>query len=148
MIVGFSYSNKILSRIIRKATRSECSHCYILDPASGLVFHAQGMTVHALSYDNFKKKNIVVWESSDAGVELSEGDWVWLRNQLGKPYGAGTLVGHIIPLLLNKPNPLNDSDYSFTCSELVARWAGIKNAERARPDQLLSYLRDGKPLNL
>jgi len=148
MMVGFSYSNKILSRIIRKATRSECSHCYILDPDAGLVFHAQGMTVHALSYENFKKQNVIVWESGETGIPFSHTDWNWLRNQLGKPYGTATLIGHAIPLLFNTPNPFNDSDYSFTCSELVARWAGIKNAERARPDQLLVYLRDGKPLDL
>jgi hypothetical protein len=148
MMVGFSYSNKILSRIIRIATRAECSHCYILDPDAGLVFHAQGMTVNAVSYENFKKKNVIVWESGETGMSFSDTDWNWLRNQLGKPYGTATLIGHILPLLINKSNPFNDSDYSFTCSELVARWAGIKNAERARPDQLLAYLRDGKPLTL
>lgn len=148
MMVGFSYSNKILSKMIRWFTRSECSHCYILDPEMGLVFHAQGMTVHALSYENFKKKNVIVWESGETGMPFSHTDWNWLRNQLGKPYGTATLLGHAVPLLLNRPNPLNDSDFSFTCSELVARWAGIKNAERARPDQLLAYLRDGKPLDL
>lgn len=148
MMVGFSYSNKILSRIIRKATRSECSHCYIYDPDTGLVFHAQGMSVHAVSYENFKKKNVIVWESGETGMPFSDTDWNWLRNQLGKPYGSATLIGHIIPLLFSKRNPFNDSDYSFTCSELVARWAGIQNAERARPDQLLAYLRDGKPLTL
>lgn len=143
MIIGFSKRKALLSKIIQWATKSECSHCYVYDPESGLVYQAQGLYVHALSYTNFIKKNQVVWETEALGV-----DWIWLREQLGKPYGVATLVGHIVPLLLNKPNPFNDSDYSFTCSELVARAMGITGAERATPDHLLRYLRDGQPVNL
>lgn len=143
MIIGFSKRNELLSRVIKYATKSECSHCYIYDPNSGLVFHAQGLFVHAVSYANFKSKNDIVWETTPQTI-----DWEWLREQLGKSYGTLTLIGHIIPLLTNKQNPFNDSDYSFTCSELVARCMGIENAERARPDHLLRHLRDGLPLDL
>lgn len=141
MIVGFSYNNGIVSKIIRKMTRSECSHCYIYDKEHGLVFHAQGASVKALSYENFKHKNTIVWETPATSI-----DWDWTIAQLGKSYGFLTLVGFCIPLLFNKKNPFNDSDYTLICSELVAKSMGIANAEKVRPDQLLSHLRDGKPL--
>lgn len=137
MIIGFSTHNGPLAWIIRKVTRSECSHCYLYDPETGLIFHAQGMKVQALSYSNFLKKNKIVWETEALNV-----DWIWLREQLGKPYGVGTLVGFILPLIFKIKNPFSDSDHSFVCSELVARSMNLEDAEKATPGSLLKLLRD------
>jgi hypothetical protein len=141
MIIGFSKRKALLSRLIQFITKSECSHCYIYEPESGLVYHAQGLKVNALSYTNFRNRNTVVWETEAIKV-----DWIWLREQLGKPYGMLSLIGYLMPILFNRKNPFNDSDHSFVCSELVARSLEIPNAEKATPDDLIRHLRDSTPL--
>lgn len=141
MIVGFSTRDAWSSKIVRYFTKSECSHCFLYDPELGIIYHAQGLMVHALSYTNFVKKNKIVWQTAPQKI-----DWLWLREQLGKPYGTFTLLGHIIPILFKKRNPFNDSDHSLICSELVARCMSIEGAESKTPNDLMLYLRDGKPL--
>lgn len=141
MIIGFSTRTGFISWLIRKITKSACSHCYMYDPEMGLIYHAQGMSVHALSYTNFLKKNKIVWETEAVAL-----DWIWLREQLGKPYGTLTLLGFILPMLFKAKNPFSDSEHSFVCSELVARSMNIADSEKATPASLLSHLRDGKPL--
>lgn len=141
MQIGFSKSRKIGSRIIRSITRSETSHCFLYEPSCGLVYHASGSKVHAISFSNFMEHNEIVWLSDAKQV-----DWIWLREQLGKKYGFLTLVGFGISLLLRCKNPFKDGEYSLICSELVSRALSIEGAEDKRPDQLLKYLRDGLPL--
>lgn len=144
ILVGFSRSKSLYSRLIRWATDSEISHCYLIKTVTiaGLkevaVYHADGTNVHEMDYDAFRAENIVVDEIE---IEVPEDYYnageTLLYAALGKPYSYKEILGFGW-VLLNKTfnrtvsNPLSDGDKGFFCSALIARYLGYSPVEAER----------------
>jgi hypothetical protein len=64
IIVGFSYQNKILSKLIRMTTKSNVSHTYIrgIYNVGEMLIHAHGLDVNFTTFSKFRDENIVVSE--------------------------------------------------------------------------------------
>lgn len=145
--LGFSHCNTIYSKLIRAATRSDISHCYIVkdvDVAGRVdkaVYHADGANVHVVDYDTFRTENVVV---SEITLEVADADYVIgeakLYDALGKPYSYREIVGFGWVLLMRKfgktvRNPMSDGSSGFFCSALVMQYLGQPDhiAECATP---------------
>jgi hypothetical protein len=150
IIIGFSKGGTFLGSLIRFCTRSPISHVYIRiplesDPTLSLVFHAAGLNVHYVNFDNFlphQKEIISEWE-----IQLTDEEWTRARTQrfqeAGKPYGFKELVGYAVPVfgaLLGKKwkNPLSDGDSTHVCVSIAAKQINLDSAilESTLPHEL------------
>lgn len=155
--IGFSTTNKLLSRIIRKLTRSRASHAFLVyrdvDFGRDMVMEAVGHGFRLVPYDGFQRRNTIVAEITPA-YSIEQGlrravDW------LGANYDKGGLVGMAYLLVLRwlrlrsrsvrLKNPLAASRALF-CSEAVARacaWSKYPgfdlDPESTTPQDLLDF---------
>lgn len=148
--VGFSRSRSIWSYLIRVATHSAVSHCWIGFTLckTPVIFHADAPGVGLVCRSRFCKSNEVMAEfSTSLNMEFVLDD---LLRDLGRKYDWLGVVGHLWVLLgrvfgQRWSNPLQSPDRWF-CSEVVAHLlsrAGepIKHEPSAiSPDQLLDIL--------
>lgn len=137
-VIGFSRSNKILSKLIQWVTKSKVSHTYLRfynNPS--IVFHAQKTSVRAVGSSTFLQENEIVREFE---VEITPEKYRWFTEQLGKSYGFLTLIGFILPIFFKLKNPFNDGESSFVCSELVGVMMDIPNPEDLTPELLYKDL--------
>lgn len=127
--VGFSTTNALLSRLIRRLTGSKVSHAFLVyrdvDFEREMVMEAVGAGFRIVPLDKFRRHNEVVAiftprHPIDEGLR-SAVDW------LGESYDAGGLVGMALLLVarwlrlrLRRRNLLASSRSLF-CSEAVAR---------------------------
>jgi hypothetical protein len=146
IIVGFSRSSLIFSRIIRWFSKGDVSHSYIKIPVpdfgESIVFHAVWLKgVQYINYGLFKEDKEIVaeYEIEIKEEEALEFEKFRVRN-CGRGYSTMTLLGFLpIMLKLWKKNKSSDGDASFVCSEMVARCLCLKNAEETTPQMLLDY---------
>jgi hypothetical protein len=127
--VGFSTTNTLLSRIIRRFTGSRVSHAFLVyqdvDFDREMIMEAAGAGFRIVPLDRFRRHNRVVAiftprHPIDEGLRAAV-DW------LGESYDAGGLVGMALLLAgrwlkvrLRRRNFLARSRALF-CSEAVAR---------------------------
>jgi len=121
--VGFSTTNKIISRIIRWVTHSEVSHTFLAYQAFNRIWvlEAGFLGVSIVPLDKFKAKNNIVLMVPVR--ELSPDDLGAAMDQLGTAYDFGGLLGAIFPVIghwfkRKWKNPWNNPKAMF-CSELV-----------------------------
>jgi hypothetical protein len=150
LIVGFSYANTFLSKLIKYCTKSKISHCYLRIPipeySESVVFHAQLFNTHYQNYAHFTKNSTVVEEIT---VNLNEdqhrtAELVRILD-CGKPYGYGELIGYIWVLIGRKfgkkwKNPLSKSD-TYVCVEVVCKSLGMTNYSSLTPQDLYDILK-------
>jgi len=158
--VGFSTTNALLSRLIRRLTRSRASHAFLVyrdvDFERDMVMEAVGNGFRIVPYDGFRRHNTVVAEFTpahpvDRGLRRAV-DW------LGAAYDARGLLGMALVLVVRwlrlrsrsvrLRNPLAASRALF-CSEAVARaclWSGYPafdlDPESTTPQDLLEFFED------
>lgn len=156
--IGFSTSDKLLSRVIRYFTKSEVSHTFIFAQKAffgqDMILQATMGGFHAMSYKAFTaQKGVRIIEmvelpiSIDGGLEIAA-DW------LSYHYDYGGLFGSIFILLgrwfkRKWRNPL-DSSKSMYCSEATVRVlqaAGFPGADAldppaVNPQDLRVYIRE------
>lgn len=151
IVVGFSKSNKIGSRIIRAFQGSDFSHVYLKFYAKSfdrfLVYQASGLKVNFEGLGSFDSHSEVVKEFK---IELSEEAYVKLMqfciDNCGAKYSLRQLVGMswvLVNRRLGKTvnNPLAEHD-AYICSELAAAALNLvypekfKNLESVSPVDL------------
>lgn len=151
--VGFSTTNRLLSRVIRWVTRSRVSHVW-LSWESRELGQRMVMEAHwdfrAIPYASFARANTVVKE-----IEIRRNGEALVKSCvdfLGQPYDYTGIVGGLWVQLgkwLRRRwrNPLGKSD-AQTCSEAVTRGlqeigrrgARRLDAESTSPQDLLEFL--------
>jgi hypothetical protein len=157
--IGFSASNGFLSRMIRKVTSGETSHCFILFNMEGsnydpvLVFESGNKGPAFVEFSEFIKSNRII-ELIDSKVDLMEGIEAYSQC-LGKDYDFAGLVGGLFVMVGRAfgkvwRNPLNTN--KLTCIELTlgiltkAKYPGIEEFSKQceTPQDLLDFLRKGE----
>jgi hypothetical protein len=155
MRVGFSSGTSLFSKVIKKMTRSEASHAYIVFESYGeeLVLHSNGHGVGCEHYTAFNKRSEIVVEFE---LLLSPAEemraMAFALKQLLKPYDVWAIVGFAW-VLVNKSfgrkvrQPFRNRSAYF-CSELVitALQAGMfplthsMDREMVSPEDLIDFL--------
>lgn len=150
--VGFSTTDKLISRLIRWVTKAQVSHTFLIVELYGKLWvvgaEFNGMTM--MSVEKFQKNNMIkavceVPELTDVHVGKA-------MESLGVAYDFGGLLGGIFPQIgrwfkRKWKNPWNDQKALF-CSEflvLALQEAGLKGSEdldpgAATPQDLLDFL--------
>jgi hypothetical protein len=155
MIIGFSSTDMIFSRIIKWVTRSKASHSYVLILVEGelVVIHSNQHGVNCDYYERFKRTKQIVAEYqlliSEDKEQLAAATALKL---LDKPYDflsvfgfAWVLINRFFGRKVKNPFP-NRSAYQ--CSEFVlevlksAGLEGIENLDRelVSPEDLIEFL--------
>lgn len=87
--IGFSTTNKLISRFIRWITKSTCSHAWIsyYDSTLGLrlVLQAESWGYEARPLSRWSRQNILVAEYVPIGADLSD-NLKWIASYLGSKY--------------------------------------------------------------
>lgn len=125
--IGFSTTDKLLSRIIRKLTKSRVSHSFIMFDWLGKkwVLEAGFNGVGILPLERFLADGNIIVEVVDLPhVELE--DLIPAMEDMGERYDFGGLLGGIVPLIgkwfkQKWHNPFNDTKALF-CSEFIVYW--------------------------
>lgn len=119
--IGFSTTDKILSKVIRKITGAPVSHCWFLFQAHGKEFILQADIggVRITPYSKWKKK----WKIIDIVTPKYPLDLSPAWDVLDENYDYGGLIGNAwvyLGMLFKKKwkNPLENARALF-CSELV-----------------------------
>ena len=142
IVFGFSkpIHSSPLSDAIEHIENTNFSHSYVKlwNPIINrwVVFHAQGLKIHGVTWATFQKKNKSIEEYS---VPCTQAKWTEILqfcwDSCGIPYGGGQLVGMgWVRLLYNWfhmkiKNPFADGKETQVCSEFsghVAERLGIK----------------------
>lgn len=107
-----------------RTQKTPYSHTYAMwdTPWGGVeIFEASGSSVKLVSYEQWKKKNTIVFEKSYV-VTREEFYLVQkhLRPLLGTPYGVVQVFGIFLAIKLRlKKNPFSDRNGTLICSELI-----------------------------
>lgn len=156
--IGFSTTNKLLSRIIRFFSRAKASHAWLLYMDVSLnnremVMQAELNGVVIVPYDYFKTRNKIV-AVIDPQIDMQPGLDA-MTNALGMWYDVGGLIGSAWVLIgrwmkRKWSNPF-DNPHALFCSEaivLALQAARYPNAaslipSSATPQDLLDFLQEG-----
>lgn len=155
MRIGFSTSNSLISKIIRKLTRSKVSHTYLRHNIEGheLVLHANQHGVEFDKYSDFYKKFTIVAEYTLEMADAQEKAFVFYAiQQVDRPYDFLSLIGFGW-VLLNKAfnrkvrNPFRNKSAYF-CSELMVTSlqaaqfynTDILDRDLTSPEDLMEFL--------
>jgi len=155
MIIGFSTSKSILSRLIRWITKSKVSHTYLRLNIKGhdMVLHSNQHGVNFDQWEDFKANFEIVAEFElNIANEQESNAWNYAIAQLDKPYDFLAITGFLW-VLLNKrikrkvSNPFPNRSAYF-CSELVIESLKAADFERANeldreltsPEDLIKFL--------
>jgi hypothetical protein len=155
VIVGFSYGNMLVSRIIKWFTQSDVSHTYIKIKAglmgSDIALHADpgGVMIHLEEVFNAENHVVEEYEIDDIRVEQSI-----TRNlkHLGKGYDYWKLVSWAWIIAFKRwvkqkiQNPIEDPS-KMICVDLVIRilnGAGVTKLDYGtmKPNDLRQWVRD------
>jgi hypothetical protein len=156
-LIGFSTPRSFnpVSWLVRRFTRSECSHCFFLywddDFECDMVLEAHELGFRLITWQRFIRKNRIIalvepaWPLDTGFLKL--GQWV------GSAYDFGGLFGQAVVQLgrwfqRKWRNPFRSSRSMF-CSESIARcmqWASHPDArsfspEETAPQDLLVFYR-------
>jgi uncharacterized protein YycO len=156
MRVGFSYGNSILSVIIKRITRSQASHSYIVFCVAGeeLVVQANQHGVCCENYKTFKQhSNIVVEFELNASNEQEQKILSYALRQLLRPYDVLALLGFgwvlIGKALGTKFKQPFKNRAAYFCSELIMSSLkhggfviGNVDPELTSPEDLIQILRN------
>lgn len=160
MRIGFSTSNSVISKIIRKLTKSKVSHAYIKCQIEkyDVVLHANAHGVEFDKYDDFDRKFKIVYEYDLALTDEQERKFMeYAIRQLDRPYDFLGVAGFLW-VLTNRSlgrkvkNPFRNRS-SYYCSELILaslQAAGFDGADQldkdlVTPEDLVVFL-DNHPL--
>lgn len=152
--VGFSSADTLVSWLIRRATGSRVSHCFVVREVLGVecALEAVASGFRAIPMSVFSEGNkIVDIVSVDCDPSLDE---PILGTMLGHPYDFLGLLGFLVVLLGRKlgrhwRNPVRGSGRLF-CSESVVRLlsaVGVPGAadldpEMCSPEDVLVFLKN------
>ena len=123
--VGFSTTNKWISRVIRWVTRAPCSHAWIAFNIPALerrfVLQAELWGVELREWDIWQRQNIKVAEFIPIGYDMTTAVR-WITQHVGAPYDlrAGFLAG-ISRWLKRFVRGKFSSPGRMMCSEVVVR---------------------------
>ena len=156
IIVGFSYSNSLFSKLIKIFTSSKISHTYIRLPVpeynTSVVFQASLLSVHYVTADVFKSHSTIVeeYELEVSDEQFSVGE-KFRVTEVGKPYSYTQILGFLYVLMLRKfgkkvSNPLSNGDHAYVCVEVVANSIGVSNGESMTPEELRLWCKDNARL--
>lgn len=138
--VGFSTTNKIISRLIRWITKAQVSHTFLIVELYGKpwVVGAEFQGLMMMSVEKFQKDNMI--KAVCRVPELTDEHLAVVMQDLGEAYDFGGLVGGIIPQIgrwfkQKWKNPWANSK-AMICSEFVClalQEAGLEGAETLDP---------------
>lgn len=156
MIIGFSTTDKIFSKIVRTLTNSAASHSFVQFECASepLVLHANGHGVNIMHYNRFIKKKINIVAKYDVNISKDDEHKLlsYMLWRLGQPYDRLAIVGFLW-VILNRVfgrkvrNPFRNKSAYF-CSELLVgalRAANFPGSyklgmEKTSPDDLMKFI--------
>lgn len=153
MKIVFTSSPSLISWLIRKATHSHVSHCFIVVDVMGgpcaVEADYSGMRVVPLEVIEGESEVIATF---DAGVDIVS--WEEVRRWLGRPYDYAGLLGFLWVILgrsigVDLKNPARSPERVF-CSESVVRilrscgfdQARSLDPENTSPQDLLAFCQE------
>ena len=150
IIIGFSHSNNLFSKLIMAVTRSNISHAYIRLNETD-VFQASGLSVNEQVYEYFLTYETVVkeFQIQISDEQFAAGEAFRLAS-LGKPYSMKEVFGFGWVMFMRMfgkkvANPGKDGDHAYVCSKLVCIYAGIPDVgENLTPDDLYNILQSNQ----
>jgi len=129
LIIGFSKSKMIGSKIIRWLEKSSFSHVYLKWHSDSydrdIIYQASGLAVNFVGAKSFEEHHTVVKELEiEVTDEQFKACMQFCIDKSGVPYGFKSLVGMGYVKLMGKlgkkvNNPFRDGSKCFVCSELV-----------------------------
>lgn len=158
IIIGFSTSKLPISWMIRKATKSDFSHCYIRVPfdkyETSLIFQASMISVNYENINHFLKHTSKVEEYV---ISITDEQWESLQKfritEVGKPYSWWQIIGFIFIILSEKlfnkkiKNPLGNGNTSYVCTEIIASGLKMQEAEEMTPEELRQWcIKNGRKI--
>jgi hypothetical protein len=155
MKIGFSTSNSVVSKIIRKLTKSKVSHTYIKCQVEryDVVLHANQHGVEFDKYNDFDRKFEIVAEYDlKLTAEQEDAFMAYAIRQLDRSYDFLGVAGFMW-VLLNRSfgrkvkNPFSNKS-AYYCSELIicslqaAQFVGSElfDKDLVTPEELLVFL--------
>ena len=155
MKIGFSTSNSLVSKIIRKITKSKVSHTYIKCQVEkyDVVLHANQNGVEFDKYTDFDRKfDIVAEYDLKLTAEQEDAFMLYAVRQLDRPYDFLGVAGFLW-VLVNRSfnrkvkNPFSNRS-AYYCSELIisslqaAQFVGseVFDKDITTPEDLLVFL--------
>jgi len=157
MIIGFSTTNKIFSRLIKWVTGSKASHSYVLVTVAGepIVVHSTHNGVNCDHYNKFKKdKKVVAEYELLIDEETEKNATAHALRLLDKPYDILSIVGFGWVLFCKSlgfkvKNPFPNRS-AYQCSEFaltIMRKANLEGSEKfakelVSPEDLISFVKD------
>lgn len=155
MIIGFSTTDKIMSKIIKWATRSKASHAYIIIEVAGepVVIHSNQHGINCDHYNKFVRgKKIISEYSLLINIDKEQLATSYAIRMLDEPYDFLSVIGFGWVLLCRAlgykvKNPFPNKS-AYQCSEFalnVLRKAGLGgldnlSRERVAPEDLINVL--------
>ena len=149
IIVGFSTSTSVISRIIRWFTRSKASHSWVAfdcgELGLRLIMHASVGGYKLNQWTKWRKDNQIV-AMYICQEDLSDG-LRKMAEQLDKPYDYWSVIMLAPKRWFGKlyKNPVQDGDKRLHCSEALARllqahgFAKDLDPESTTPENLLEF---------
>jgi hypothetical protein len=138
--VGFSTTNKLISRIIRWITKAKVSHTFLIVELYGKpwVVGAEFQGLSMMSVEKFQKGNMI--KAVCRVPEITDEHLAVVMENLGEAYDFGGLIGGIFPQIgrwfkQKWKNPWADKK-AMICSEFVAlalQEAKVKGSEELDP---------------
>jgi hypothetical protein len=139
------WNDGIISRLIRKFTRSQISHSAIFIEiwSKPYIIDAQSDGVNVRPFDEWMKKykyNFLVTRSTQPFLDHKAISIRALSMSGHTAYDfAGLLIKHPIQLITGKYKASKKETEKMYCSEFVAFVYGIENAHRMTPHDLFMY---------
>lgn len=148
MKVLFTYSDNIISRLIRKVTKEEISHTVI--KIGDFVVHSNFLGLNIVPYVRFKEKNIILYSIDITDKTKEEYTINIVNTHFKTPYDFGALfflgLRYLLPFLVSKQN-LWQNTSMFLCTEFVSKSIYGKELSILTPYKLYLILKeeqDGK----
>ena len=152
IFIGFSDGRNLFSSLIKFATSSKISHCFIGFEETGhnMIFQASGISVNYENNEHFLTHAKVVDLYSKI---ITDEEWEHMKclqlDKLGYYYSYREIVGYACVLLcssigLKIKNPFYDGDHAYVCVELTLEQLGEEWNGTMTPEQLRNWCKSNK----
>ena len=156
--IGFSTTDKLVSRLVRWFTKSTVSHSFIVFDWLGekWVLESEWAGIQIIPLSRFMSKGNTIVDTIDL-PDVSMDDLKFALQDSGVAYDYGGLFGSIFPIIgtwlkMKWKNPWQNTKAMF-CSEFIVVWLQDLGraskadlvADETDPSALLKYLKKAQP---